>query len=94
MGYGVGVVTAGYICASWAGWPLSFYLLPSTGFLWVILYYFFGAASPATHKTITEAERNYLQTSLMSQNIRVIVFYFYLKINVKIQYNIVKKNVL
>ncbi|CAH1109459.1 unnamed protein product [Psylliodes chrysocephalus] len=69
LGIAVGTGTTGFICASWAGWPLTFYLLPSLGFLWVIMYYFFGATSPATHKTITEAEQNYLQISLKSQDI-------------------------
>lgn len=69
LGTAVGVGTTGFICSSWGGWPLTFYLLPSAGFLWVVLYYLFGAASPATHGTITEAEKNYLQISLKSQDI-------------------------
>ncbi|CAG9830546.1 unnamed protein product [Diabrotica balteata] len=71
-GYTIGIITGltstGFMCASWTGWPLSFYVLPSFGLAWVVLYYFFGAAKPALHSMITPAERNYIEQSLNTQN--------------------------
>uniref|UniRef100_A0A6P7F7A5 Inorganic phosphate cotransporter n=1 Tax=Diabrotica virgifera virgifera TaxID=50390 RepID=A0A6P7F7A5_DIAVI len=72
-GYTIGIITGltstGFMCASWTGWPLSFYVLPSFGLAWVVLYYFFGAAKPSLHSMISVAERNYIEQSLNTQNI-------------------------
>ncbi|CAG9858929.1 unnamed protein product [Phyllotreta striolata] len=72
-GYILGTVAGaganGYICASWIGWPLTFYLIPSLGFVLAFFYYMYGATCPATHKTISEEERTYIESKLKSQNI-------------------------
>ncbi|XP_050315128.1 putative inorganic phosphate cotransporter [Anthonomus grandis grandis] len=54
----------GAICKSYLGWPVSLYLFGGCGFLWCILWLFFGHNSPATHPTITKAERRYIEESL------------------------------
>ncbi|XP_050302997.1 putative inorganic phosphate cotransporter [Anthonomus grandis grandis] len=54
----------GAICKSYLGWPVSLYLFGGCGFLWSILWLFFGHNSPATHPTISTAERRYIEESL------------------------------
>ncbi|KAG5896188.1 hypothetical protein JTB14_016963 [Gonioctena quinquepunctata] len=54
----------GYISSSWLGWPCTFYLYGALGFAWTVLYFIFGANSPREHKTITDAERNYIEKHL------------------------------
>ncbi|CAG9859750.1 unnamed protein product [Phyllotreta striolata] len=53
----------GYISSTWSGWPLSFYLYGSLGYLWVILFIFFGYSSPAQCKNISENERRFIESS-------------------------------
>ncbi|RZC22697.1 inorganic phosphate cotransporter, partial [Asbolus verrucosus] len=62
----------GLISASWAGWPVSFYVFGSLGLLWVVLWIFLGSDSPADHKSISEEERNYIEVSLGQQDKKVI----------------------
>ena len=62
----------GLISASWAGWPISFYTFGSMGLLWVLLWVFMGSNSPAEHKTISDEERSYIETSLGQVEHRVI----------------------
>lgn len=50
--------------STWWGWPSTFYLFAASGYLWMILWAFFGASSPADHKHIMSEERNYIETSL------------------------------
>ncbi|KAJ8946308.1 hypothetical protein NQ318_004197 [Aromia moschata] len=60
----VTMTTTGYICGSWYGWPMTFYLFGALGVAWIIPWIIFGSNSPAEHKTITVEERTYIQTSL------------------------------
>lgn len=46
------------------GWPLIFYVYSFSGFIWVILWYLYGANCPAEHKTISIEERRYIEQSL------------------------------
>ncbi|XP_056635960.1 uncharacterized protein LOC130444707 [Diorhabda sublineata] len=50
----------GYISSTWYGWPFSFYVYGGAGFLWIVIYYFFGADSPDKHPTISKEEKNYI----------------------------------
>ncbi|KAJ8946310.1 hypothetical protein NQ318_004199 [Aromia moschata] len=65
---------AGYICGSWYGWPMSFYLFGLLGVAWIIPWIIFGSNSPAEHKSITDEERTYIQrsveVSMREENIR------------------------
>lgn len=54
----------GYICSTSLGWPPSFYIFGGTGILWVISWFFFGASTPAKHKSITVEEKNYIENSI------------------------------
>lgn len=54
----------GFISASWVGWPPTFYLFGGLGYCWAISWAFFGADGPSEHKTITETEKTYIETSL------------------------------
>ncbi|XP_072380195.1 putative inorganic phosphate cotransporter isoform X1 [Diabrotica undecimpunctata] len=76
LGTIAGLSSTGFICASWAGWPLSFYILPSLSMVWIVLYYFYGAGCPADHSSITAAEKAYIENSLHSQNMRNVAIPF------------------
>ncbi|KAJ8980969.1 hypothetical protein NQ317_013423 [Molorchus minor] len=62
---------SGYICASWLGWPATFYLFGALGFAWILPWILFGSNSPAEHRTITDEERSYIQKTLNSEDIEV-----------------------
>lgn len=64
LGTMAGSLITGYVSSSWWGWPASFYILSGIGFLWCIVWFFFGQNSPASHPTINPKERIYIQTSL------------------------------
>uniref|UniRef100_A0A6P7FS33 Putative inorganic phosphate cotransporter n=1 Tax=Diabrotica virgifera virgifera TaxID=50390 RepID=A0A6P7FS33_DIAVI len=53
----------GFIAASWLGWPYCFYIYSIAGYLWVIMFYFLGASTPAESKRISAAEREYIEKS-------------------------------
>ncbi|XP_018333995.1 putative inorganic phosphate cotransporter isoform X2 [Agrilus planipennis] len=67
----ISMPTTGWIANSNAGWPTAFYLFGALGFLWCIFWVIFGSESPAKHKSISEAEKNYIETSLGSSNIQI-----------------------
>ncbi|XP_057652243.1 uncharacterized protein LOC130891477 [Diorhabda carinulata] len=50
----------GYISSTWYGWPFSFYVYGGAGFLWIVIYYFYGADSPDKHPAISKEEKNYI----------------------------------
>ncbi|CAH1154733.1 unnamed protein product [Phaedon cochleariae] len=54
----------GVICSGYWGWPASFYLFGSLGLMWALAWSVFGADTPSTHKTISNIERKYIETSL------------------------------
>ncbi|KAJ8937275.1 hypothetical protein NQ318_005673 [Aromia moschata] len=67
----VSLPVTGYICSSWAGWPVSFYLFGALGLKWVFLWMLLGADRPSCHKNITPHERLYIETSLGHEEHRV-----------------------
>lgn len=54
----------GYLSSSSLGWPASFYLFGVLGLVWCVFWIIFSAERPATHKSITWEERNYIESSL------------------------------
>lgn len=49
------------------GWPIAFYLYGAIGMLWTIVWFIFGSNSPTQHKSISEAERNYIQSFVKTE---------------------------
>ncbi|XP_057654227.1 putative inorganic phosphate cotransporter isoform X1 [Diorhabda carinulata] len=64
FGFILSLPLTGLICSSWIGWPAAFYLFGALGLKWVVLWLLFGANKPSEHKTITTAEKDYIQHSL------------------------------
>lgn len=58
---------SGVLASSSLGWPSIFYISGSAGVVWAILWYFYGANSPAECPTISEEERTYIEKSLQSK---------------------------
>ena len=56
-------VIAGVLAASRFGWPSIFYMYGVVGTTWSILFYYFGADSPATHSKIIVEEREMIESS-------------------------------
>nr|AEE62194.1 unknown [Dendroctonus ponderosae] len=54
----------GIISASYLGWPASFYLFGGLGFVWSVVWIWFGHNSPASHPSITPEEKRYIEVSL------------------------------
>ncbi|CAG9837624.1 unnamed protein product [Diabrotica balteata] len=53
----------GFIASSWLGWPYCFYIYSIAGYVWVVLFFLFGASTPADSKRISAAEREYIEKS-------------------------------
>ncbi|XP_017077591.1 putative inorganic phosphate cotransporter [Drosophila eugracilis] len=70
MGIDVGTLVAmfasGLIAASSIGWPGIFYVSCGSGVFWCILWWIFGADTPSKCNFISEAEKNYIETSIRS----------------------------
>ncbi|CAH1116593.1 unnamed protein product [Phaedon cochleariae] len=64
----VTMVVVGILCSSWIGWESSFYIIGALGYTWVFFYAIFGASSPAEHKTISKEEKEYIESSLDSED--------------------------
>lgn len=56
---------AGFLAASPGGWPSIFYVTGLCAILWALAWLYVGADSPASHSTISEDERNYIQRLLI-----------------------------
>ncbi|XP_073984956.1 vesicular glutamate transporter 3-like isoform X1 [Rhodnius prolixus] len=54
----------GALAQSAGGWPSIFYVCALLTLLWTISWAWSAADSPATHKTISSEEKNYIETSL------------------------------
>lgn len=48
------------LSSSWWGWPSSFYLYGIMGLIWSIFMIIFGCNSPQEHKSISQAELEYI----------------------------------
>lgn len=46
------------------GWPLAFYFYGGLGIIWSIIWGIVGADSPSKHKSISKAERDYIEEGL------------------------------
>ncbi|KMQ91449.1 inorganic phosphate cotransporter-like protein [Lasius niger] len=55
---------SGYLAASSVGWPSIFYLFGALTILWSTVFLYFGADSPAEHRSISQKEREYIEESL------------------------------
>lgn len=58
--------TAGLLASSAGGWPAIFYVSGAVALLWVLIWSLYGANSPAEHQSISEAEKQYIISSLSS----------------------------
>ncbi|XP_070568588.1 vesicular glutamate transporter 2.1-like isoform X2 [Ptychodera flava] len=59
----IGMPLSGFL-TDFAGWPSVFYVYGVLGILWSMSWFFFIYETPATHPTITEAERIYIEESI------------------------------
>lgn len=58
---------SGVLASSSLGWPSIFYFSGISGIVWSVLWYVYGANSPAECSAITEAERDYIEKSLQQK---------------------------
>ncbi|XP_050437262.1 putative inorganic phosphate cotransporter isoform X2 [Adelges cooleyi] len=58
------LVGSGLLAGSRCGWPAIYYVSGAFGIVWVVLWLSLGSESPATHRLISSAEKNYIQASL------------------------------
>lgn len=58
------MLLTGIISASYAGWPLIFYIYGGTSVAWTIICLIFTYNSPAVHPRISEAEKFYIEYNL------------------------------
>nr|CAI5843727.1 unnamed protein product [Callosobruchus analis] len=61
LGTVVALPVTGAIADTNVGWPVTFYLYGSLGMLWVLCWLIFGYDSPAHHKSISAAERKWIE---------------------------------
>ncbi|KAL6437426.1 hypothetical protein ACFW04_005133 [Cataglyphis niger] len=55
---------SGFLAASSIGWPSIFYLFGALTILWSTVFLYYGADSPAEHRSISQKEREYIEESL------------------------------
>lgn len=55
---------SGFLAASNVGWPSIFYIFGALTILWSIVFFYYGADSPAEHRSISQKEREYIEESL------------------------------
>lgn len=56
---------AGFLAASPGGWPSIFYITGLCAMLWALAWLYIGSDSPASHSTISEEEKHYVETLLV-----------------------------
>ncbi|VEN35350.1 unnamed protein product [Callosobruchus maculatus] len=66
LGTVVALPVTGAIADTAVGWPVTFYLYGGVGMLWVVCWLIFGRDSPAHHKTISAAERKWIESGSVS----------------------------
>ncbi|XP_050409086.2 vesicular glutamate transporter 2 [Patella vulgata] len=52
------------VLTQYLGWQSGFYVFGVLGLLWSVIWWFFSFERPATHPSITEAEKIYIETSI------------------------------
>ncbi|XP_017490863.1 PREDICTED: putative inorganic phosphate cotransporter [Rhagoletis zephyria] len=60
------MAVSGAIASSSFGWPGIFYISGLVSLLWAIVWYIVGASSPSEHKWITDYERLYIESALVT----------------------------
>lgn len=60
------IISGEIISSSILGWPGIFYISGGAGFFWSILWFWFGANSPADYKGISSIERKYLEDAFLN----------------------------
>ena len=63
----MGFLISGYIVDAW-GWESAFYIEGGACFVWLLLWLLLAADTPATHPSITQAEREYIEAGLPATN--------------------------
>ncbi|XP_030556489.1 putative inorganic phosphate cotransporter [Drosophila novamexicana] len=61
------LATSGLLASSAAGWPSIFYVSGACGFLWVVVYYIWGASSPKDSKSISPEEFKLIELAQASE---------------------------
>lgn len=67
LGTVISNLVTGSIADSTLGWPYAFYLYGGIGLVWCCFWFFFGANSPAQHKSISEEERKYIEAFVVKK---------------------------
>ncbi|XP_075220051.1 putative inorganic phosphate cotransporter [Lycorma delicatula] len=65
LGTVITLYVAGQLAGGPGGWPSIFYVTGIFSVIWALLWLYVGADSPSEHKSISEEEKNYIQTSLI-----------------------------
>uniref|UniRef100_A0A146M6S2 Putative inorganic phosphate cotransporter n=1 Tax=Lygus hesperus TaxID=30085 RepID=A0A146M6S2_LYGHE len=64
LGLVFGLPTFGILAKGAGGWPSIFYFSSVLAFVWSLVFWYYGADSPAESKSITPEERMYIEKSL------------------------------
>lgn len=64
IGTVVSMLLSGYMLKSGLGWPSIFYLFGGIAVLWFVCWCYFICETPSKHKTITNAELEYIQANI------------------------------
>uniref|UniRef100_A0A224XGP8 Putative inorganic phosphate cotransporter n=1 Tax=Panstrongylus lignarius TaxID=156445 RepID=A0A224XGP8_9HEMI len=62
------LLSGGLLAASSGGWPSIYYVSGAFGVAWGVICLFFGADSPASHRTISEEEKEYIISNLVGSS--------------------------
>lgn len=66
--------TGGLLASSAGGWPAIFYVSGAVALVWVLVWSLIGANSPAEHRSISETEKEFINSSLndtISKKVRI-----------------------
>jgi ACS family sodium-dependent inorganic phosphate cotransporter-like MFS transporter 6/7/8 len=63
LGIAVSMPVIGAICGSKVGWPVAFYVYGGLGIVWAMVFAIFAENSPRMHKTISEEEKYYIEST-------------------------------
>lgn len=75
LGTMTSLAISGILSSSNLGWPVVYYLSGAAGLVWVVVWTMLGAESLTNHRFISQAEKDYIEASLMntvSHDIKVI----------------------
>lgn len=66
----IGLAVSGFLAASPIGWPSIFYVVGVLAIIWSAAFHIWSDDSPSHHRSITTAERNYIERSLGQVDVR------------------------